>query len=62
MTLDKENPDLMIEGVTPSLPASDIELIKQWIIVHYDELMNVWNGSVSHCDFIINNYLKNEYT
>ena len=62
MTLDKENPDLMIEGVIPSLPTSDIETIKQWIIVHYDELMDVWNCSISHCDFIINNYLKNEYT
>lgn len=58
MTLDKENPELMIEGVASLLPASDIEKIKQWIRDHYDELMDVWNGSISHCDFIINNFLK----
>lgn len=53
ITLDRENPEIMIKDDSISVSDADLEALRKWITVYYIELMKVWNGEISHCKFII---------
>ena len=53
ITLDSKNPEIMIKDDSISVSDADLEALRKWITVHYVELMKVWNGEISHCEFII---------
>ena len=53
ISIDRENPEVMLEGMPDNLSEHAISLLKKWIIKNYDGLMDVWNGNISHGEFII---------
>lgn len=53
ISIDKENPEVLLEGFPVNLSERAISVLKKWIIKHYDGLMDVWNGNISHCEFIM---------
>lgn len=53
ISLDKENPELILEDKPLNLSNNDISILKAWIIKYYDDLMKVWNGEIFQSDFII---------
>lgn len=58
ITLDKENPEIMIRDDSISVSDTDFEALSKWITAHYIELMKVWNGEISHCEFITRLFSK----
>lgn len=53
ISIDKENPEILLENVSLTLSLHAISLLKKWIIKNYDGLMDVWNGNISHSEFIM---------
>ncbi|MCH5233771.1 MAG: hypothetical protein J1E16_00615 [Muribaculaceae bacterium] len=53
ISLDEENPQLLLDEPPHNLEDNSISILKSWIINHYDGLMKVWNGEIFQDEFII---------
>ena len=52
ISLDKEHPHIMVDGVKLNIPNKDLEDLKRWIKSNYEGLMKVWNGNLSPFQFM----------
>ena len=53
ISLDKENPVILLENHRLNLSEHAISVLKKWIIKHYDGLMEVWNGEISESEYVV---------
>ncbi|MCH5230249.1 MAG: hypothetical protein J1F43_00455 [Muribaculaceae bacterium] len=53
ISIDKENPILLLGEPPHNLSGNSLSLLKTWIINHYDGLIKVWNGEIFQNEFII---------
>ena len=59
ISLDKENPVILLENHRLNLSEHAISVLKKWIITHYDGLMEVWNGEISESAYVVGmRYMK----
>ena len=52
ISLDKERPQILVDGVKLDLPNKDLEDLKRWIKSNHEGLMKVWNGNLSPFQFM----------
>ena len=53
ISLDKENPEILVEGEPQKLSKHAISVLKEWIKSHYEGLMKVWNGEISESEYCV---------
>lgn len=55
ISIDEENPEILVKQKNASfklkISNKDLECLKKWIKVNYDELMKVWNGEQTPIQF-----------
>ena len=52
ISLDKDCPRILVDGVKLNIPNKDLEDLKRWIKSNYEGLMKVWNGNLSPYQFM----------
>lgn len=52
ISLDKECPQILVNGVKLNIPNKDLEDLKRWIKSNHEGLMKVWNGNLSPFQFM----------
>ena len=52
ISLDKERPQILVNGVKLNIPNKDLEDLKRWIKSNHEGLMKVWNGDISPFQFM----------
>lgn len=52
ISLDKDCPRILVDGVKLNIPNKDLEDLKHWIKSNYEGLMKVWNGNLSPFQFM----------
>ena len=52
ISLDKERPQILVNGVKLNIPNKDLEDLKRWIKSNHEGLMKVWNGNLSPFQFM----------
>ena len=52
ISLDKECPRILVDGVELNISNKDLEDLKRWIKSNYEGLMKVWNGNLSPYQFM----------
>lgn len=53
ISIEKENPQLLLDESPHNLTDNYISILKSWIINHYERLIKVWNGEIFQDEFII---------
>lgn len=51
ISIDKENPEILVDGFKLQIKNKDIEKLKQWIRDHYEDLMKFWNYEIDAAEF-----------
>ena len=52
ISLDKDCPRILVDGVKLNIPNKDLEDLKRWIKSNHEGLMKVWNGNLSPFQFM----------
>lgn len=52
ISIDKENPQILVDGFKLKIKNKDLEKLKDWIKLHYDDLMKVWNYEIDTVEFV----------
>ena len=52
ISLDKERPRILVDGVKLNITNKDLEDLKRWIKSNHEGLMKVWNGNLSPFQFM----------
>ncbi len=52
ISLDPENPEILVDNFTLHITTSEVEAIKQWITHKYPILLAHWNGEIDSCEAI----------
>lgn len=52
ISIDKENPQILVDGFKLKIKNKDLEKLKDWIKLHYDDLMKVWNYEIDTIEFV----------
>ena len=53
ISLDKENPEILLENYQLNFSECAVSVLKEWIKSHYEGLMEVWNGEVSEGEYVV---------
>ena len=54
ISISKDNPEILVDGVKLKISNKDLDILKKWIIKNYDNLMDLWNLKKDIADFIDN--------
>ncbi len=54
ISIDKDNPELLVDGFKLKIKQKDLDILKEWIKKHYDALIGVWNYEIDIYDFMLN--------
>lgn len=46
VSLDRHNPQVLLNDTDLNLSPAELDMIKKWIIMNYDTLMAHWNGKI----------------
>lgn len=52
ISISKDNPEILVNDVKLKISNKDLEILKQWIIKNYDNLISLWNLEKDIADFI----------
>ena len=53
ISLDKENPQILLDNYHTILSEHAISVLKKWIKSHYEGLMKVWNCEISESEYCL---------
>lgn len=54
ISIDKDNPEILVDGFKLKIKQKDLDILKEWIKKHYDALVGVWNYEIDIYDFMLN--------
>lgn len=52
ISIDKNNPEILVDGFRLKIKQKDLDVLKEWIKKHYDDLIGVWNYEISVGEFV----------
>lgn len=52
ISIDKDEPEILIDGFKLQIKHKGLERLKEWIRIHYDDLMKVWNYEIDTYEFV----------
>lgn len=51
ISIDKDNPEILVDGFKLKIKPKDIDILKEWIKKYYKDLMDVWNYKINLIEF-----------
>lgn len=51
ISIDKENPEILIKNYKLKISSKDLDILKDWIKKHYENLIKVWNQDMTPFEF-----------